>query len=116
MNIFIINTGIFLIALLHVWFFILEMFLWQKPIGLKTFRIHPEFAKQSASLAANQGLYNLFLSVGLFWGLASHFLHLKIFFLSCIAIAGLYAGLSVNRKILWVQALPAIIILGLLIA
>lgn len=111
-----INIGVFLIAMLHVWFFILEMFLWQKPLGLKTFHIDPTFAKQSANLAANQGLYNLFLSAGLFWSLLIDSSSLKIFFLSCIAIAGLYAGLTVSRKILWVQAVPAIIILSLLIA
>jgi putative membrane protein len=93
---------------------ILEMFLWQKPIGLKTFRLDADFAKNSASLAANQGLYNGFLSAGLFWSLLSINLSLKIFFLVCVSVAGLYAGLTVSRKIFWVQAFPAIVVLVLI--
>ena len=113
------NIGIFLVALLHFWFFILEMFLWKKPIGLKTFRLDPDFAQRSAALAANQGLYNVFLSAGLFWSIYSRDLtqafNLKIFFLSCVFIAGVYAGITVSRKILYVQAIPALILLFLLI-
>ncbi len=119
MLITITNIGIFLVALLHFWFFILEMFLWRKPVGLKTFRIDPDFAQRSAALAANQGLYNVFLSAGLFWSIYSRDLtqafNLKIFFLSCVFIAGAYAGITVNRKILYVQAIPALILLCLLI-
>jgi putative membrane protein len=113
-----VSIGVTIIAILHLWFCILEMFLWTKPFSLKIFRINQEFAHQSASLAANQGIYNGFLSAGLLWGLLSgnpeHAFHLKVFFLSCIVIAGTYAGLSVNRRILFVQALPAAVTLILL--
>ena len=109
------NIGVAITAILHLWFCILEIFYWTKPLGLKIFKINPEFARQSASLAANQGVYNGFLSAGLFWGLLSgdseQSLHVKIFFLICVVIAGVYAGLTVNRKILYVQALPAVITL-----
>lgn len=114
-----INIGILLIAVLHLWFLILEMFLWQKTLGLKTFNIDPEYAKRSASLAANQGLYNGFLSAGLFWSVYSKDLtqayNLKIFFLTCVLIAGIYAGITVSRKILIIQAIPPMIILCLLL-
>ena len=113
-----INIGVFLIAILHCWIFIIEMFLWQKPYGLKTFKIDAEFAKSSATLAANQGLYNLFLSAGLFWSLVTEdpfSLQLKIFFLVCVFIAGLYAGITANRKIFFIQGLPALIFLILLV-
>jgi len=112
---FILNTVIVLIALLHIWFLILEMFLWQKSIGLKLFRLDQSFAHQSAPLAANQGLYNGFLSAGLLWSVLSHdpiqAWHLKIFFLSCVALAGIYGALSVNARIFIIQALPAILTL-----
>lgn len=112
------NIGVAITAILHLFFFILEFFLWTKPIGLKIFKMNQEFALQSAALAANQGIYNAFLSAGLFWGLLSQdilqSLHVKIFFLSCVVIAGLYAGLSVSRRILFIQALPAIITLILI--
>jgi putative membrane protein len=113
-----VNIGVAVTALLHLWFFILEFFFWTKPLGLKTFRINQERANQSASLAANQGIYNGFLSAGLVWGLLSgnpdESFHVKIFFLSCVLIAGIYAGLTVSRRILFVQALPAVITLILL--
>lgn len=112
------NIGIAITATLHLWFFILEIFFWTKPLGLKIFRINQEFAHQSASLAANQGIYNGFLSAGLLWGLlagdSEQSFHVKIFFLSCVVIAGVYAGLSVSRKILFIQALPAAVTLILL--
>ncbi|MGH8370579.1 MAG: DUF1304 domain-containing protein [Gammaproteobacteria bacterium] len=107
-----------LVALLHLWFLILEMFLWDKPFGRKVFRLTPEFATASKTLATNQGLYNGFLAAGLIWGLwlgaAGH--DIKVFFLGCVIVAGLYGAYSVNRKVLFVQALPAIIALGLLLA
>lgn len=110
---------IFMIALLHAWFLILEMFLWQKPLGLKAFKLDPEFAKRSAVLAANQGLYNGFLSAGLLWSLLiqdpTESLHLKIFFLVCVVLAGVYAGITANRKIFWIQGMPAMVALLLLI-
>jgi putative membrane protein len=113
------NILIGLIALEHVGFLILEMFLWTKPIGMKIFNLDPEFAAKSASLAANQGLYNGFLAAGLFWSLmpstASYSYYLKLFFLLCVLIAGLYGWYSVGKTILFIQASPALIALLLLI-
>lgn len=105
-----------LVALLHGWFLILEMFLWTKPIGLRVFRNTPEKAQASRVLAANQGLYNGFLAAGLAWGLIAGSLPFKLFFLVCVVIAGAYGALSVSRRILWVQAAPAAVALGLLLA
>jgi putative membrane protein len=102
-----------LVALLHLWFLTLEMFLWNKPLGLKTFRLTQEFADASASLAANQGLYNGFLSAGLIWGLLAsdpaHAFSIRIFFLSCVIIAGIFGAVTVSRGILYVQAILKII-------
>ena len=111
------NIAVALVALLHLWFLVLEMFLWTKPLGLKTFRLTPEFAAASKSLAANQGLYNGFLAAGLVWGLVLGAAGnpFKIFFLGCVIAAGVYGALTVNRKILWVQALPATIALALVL-
>ncbi len=114
-----VNILVVLIALLHVWILILEMFLWQTPMGMKTFRLSQEFAHQSAALAANQGLYNGFLSAGLLWSVfysnPSCALHIKIFFLSCVSLAGIYGSISIaNRRIFFIQALPALIALILL--
>ena len=103
-----------LVALLHVYFLVLEMFLWDKPYGRKTFKLTEEFAAASKALAANQGLYNGFLVAGLVWGLLSGDFHVKLFFLACVIIAGIYGGYTVNRKIFFVQAVPAIIALVLL--
>ncbi len=107
------NTLVGVVALLHIYFLVLEMFLWDKPQGRKTFGLTPEFAAASKSLAANQGLYNGFLAAGLIWGLISGTsgTSVKIFFLACVIIAGIYGSLSVSRKIFFVQALPAIIAL-----
>jgi len=107
-----------LIALIHVYILVLEMFLWDKPVGLRAFGNTPEKAAMSKVLAANQGLYNGFLAAGLFWGLylgAAGF-GIKVFFLACILLAGIYGGLTAKRKILYVQALPALIGLLLLYA
>jgi putative membrane protein len=105
-----------LVALLHGWFLILEMFLWTRPLGLKTFRNTLEHAKASATLAANQGLYNGFLSAGLIWGLITspkdQAFAVKTFFLSCVIVAGLYGGVTVSRRILAIQAAPAALALG----
>ena len=109
--IWIANALVALVALLHVYFLILEIFLWTKPLGLKTFRQSPEKARDSAVLAANQGLYNGFLAAGLAWGLvhsnAAFAFQIKIFFLICVIVAGIYGALTVSRRILFVQALPA---------
>ena len=112
------NGLVALVAALHVYFLILEMFLWTKPLGLKTFRNSPEKAADSAVLAANQGLYNGFLAAGLVWGLIEHVpafaLQIKTFFLLCVVIAGIFGAATVSRKILFVQALPAAIALVVL--
>ena len=103
-----------LVALLHTWFLVLEMFLWTRPIGLKTFRMTLAEAEASRVLAANQGLYNGFLVAVLIWGfcLGAEGLAVQVFFLSCVVVAGVYGAITVGRKILYVQALPAA--LGLL--
>ena len=106
---------ILIIALLHVYILVLEMFLWDKPAGLRAFGQTQEAATASKALAANQGLYNGFLAAGLFWGLSlgASGNHVKIFFLCCILVAGLYGAATVKRSILFIQALPAAI--GLLL-
>jgi putative membrane protein len=107
-----IITGI--VALLHTYFLILEMFLWEKPIGRKTFSTTPEYAAQSRTLAANQGLYNGFLAAGLIWGLFAGG-PVKIFFLSCVIVAGIFGAFTVSKRIFYIQALPALIGLVLLL-
>jgi putative membrane protein len=88
------------------------MFLWTNPFGLRTFHLTPEFAERSKNLAANQGLYNGFLAAGLIWGLLSpNGLEIKIFFLACVIVAGVFGALTVSRRILFVQALPAVLAL-----
>ncbi|KIZ45584.1 MULTISPECIES: DUF1304 domain-containing protein [Rhodopseudomonas] len=105
------NTVVALVAALHVYFLVLEMFLWTRPIGLKTFRNTPERARDSAVLAANQGLYNGFLAAGLLWGLIhpdpTIALQIKTFFLLCVVVAGAYGAKTVSLRILYVQAAPA---------
>jgi len=97
-----------LVALLHVWFMVLEMALWTRPLGLKTFRMSPEKAETTRVLAANQGLYNGFLAAGLLWGaLWLHDWRVIAFFLACVIVAGIFGALTVSRRILWIQALPA---------
>ena len=112
---FIGNIIVGLVALLHVYILILEMFLWEKPAGLKAFRQTKESAAATKVLAANQGLYNGFLAAGLFWGLglgsAGH--DVKVFFLACVLLAGLYGAATASKKILYIQALPAL--LGLIL-
>jgi putative membrane protein len=112
------NLFVALVAALHVYFLVLEMFLWTKPLGLKTFHNTPEKAADSAVLAANQGLYNGFLAAGLFWGLVhstpAFALQIKTFFLACVIVAGVYGAATVSRRILYVQAAPAALALGLL--
>lgn len=107
------NLVIALVALLHVGFLVLEMFLWNHPVGRRTFRMSKEVAEASATLAANQGLYNGFLAAGLIWGLLSGEFSVKLFFLICVLIAGIYGGITAKRSILYIQALPAL--LGLIL-
>ena len=97
------------VALLHLYFLVLEMFLWDKPAGLRAFRQTLEAARASKTLAANQGLYNGFLAAGLIWGmsLGSAGAAIKIFFLGCVVIAGVFGAATVGRRILFIQALPA---------
>jgi putative membrane protein len=105
------------VALEHLWFLVLEMFLWTKPIGLKIFRLTPAAAAASASLAANQGLYNGFLAAGLLWGLLSAepaALSIKTFFLLCVVVAGVFGAATASPRILLVQAAPALASLALL--
>lgn len=112
------NIAVALVALLHLYFLVLEMFFWDKPLGLRVFGLTPEFAKASKALAGNQGLYNGVIVAGLVWGLSlgSAGDSIKIFFLGCVIVAGVFGALTVNRKILWVQALPGAIALGLVLA
>jgi putative membrane protein len=116
--IWIANIVVALVAALHVYFLILEMFLWTKPLGLKTFRNSIEKATDSAVLAANQGLYNGFLAAGLVWGLVQStpgfVFQIKVFFLLCVIVAGVYGAVTVSRRILYVQATPAALALVLL--
>jgi len=104
-----------LVAFAHLGFLVLEMFLWEKPLGRKIFRQTAEQAAATRILAANQGLYNGFLAAGLLWGLfpAADAGDVKIFFLGCVIVAGIYGAVTVSRRILWVQAAPAA--LGLLL-
>ncbi len=105
-----------IVIVLHVLFMVLEMFLWNTPFGRKTFGLKEDYAKQSAPLAANQGLYNGFLAAGLLWGLVSTGGYdALVFFLSCVIIAGIYGAITAKRSILWLQAFPAAIALASLI-
>ena len=97
------------VAALHLYFLVLEMFLWDTPTGRRTFGLDPEFATASKALAANQGLYNGFLVAGLVWGLVADRDDVKLFFLACVIVAGAYGAVTVNRRILFVQALPALL-------
>ena len=104
-----------LVALEHMYFLYLEMFLWTKPKGLKVFGNTAERAEASRVLAANQGLYNGFLAAGLLWGLAypgAAGSHIQMFFLGCVIVAGIYGGLTVKKTVLYIQGGPAL--LGLL--
>ncbi|RYY80214.1 MAG: DUF1304 domain-containing protein [Moraxellaceae bacterium] len=103
-----------LIGLLHIYFLVLEMFLWDKPMGLKVFANTPEKAVLTKVLAQNQGLYNGFLAAGLFWALTLHdnfLFQVATFFLSCVVVAGVFGAITVSRKILYIQAMPAVLAL-----
>ncbi len=109
------NVLVALIALLHIYILVLEMFLWDKPAGLRAFGQTREAAAASKVLAANQGLYNGFLAAGLFWGLSlgAAGTGIKVFFLCCVLVAGLFGAATASRRILFVQAVPAAIALAL---
>ena len=111
------DAAVALVALLHFYFLVLEMFLWTRPFGLKTFGLTPEFAKATQALAANQGLYNGFIAAGLAWGLVLGGAGdaIKIFFLGCVVVAGVFGGFTASRKILWVQAAPGAVALALML-
>ena len=111
------NVVVGLIALLHVCFLVLEMFLWEKPAGRRAFGLTREAAASTKVLAANQGLYNGFLAAGLVWGLTlgPAGTAIKIFFLCCVLIAGLFGAATASRKILFVQAIPAALGLALVL-
>lgn len=111
-----VNIIVGLVAALHLYFLVLEMFLWEKPAGRKAFGLSIEQAKSTKVMAGNQGLYNGFLAAGLIWGiyLGDAGNHIKIFFLLCIMIAGLYGAATASKKILFIQALPAAIGLALI--
>ena len=106
-----------LIGVLHVYILVLEMFLWETPRGLKAFGNSPAAASATKVLAANQGLYNGFLAAGLFWGLSlgTAGTSIKVFFLLCVLVAGLYGAATASRKILFIQAIPAAIGLALVL-
>ena len=108
------NILIGLVAILHLGFLVLEMFLWNHPIGRRTFKWTREVSESSATLAANQGLYNGFLAAGLIWGLISGEFAVKLFFLVCVLVAGIFGGFTAKRSILYIQALPALLGLMLL--
>jgi putative membrane protein len=111
------NIVVGLIGLLHVYILVLEMFLWEKPAGRRAFGQSREQAAATRVLAANQGLYNGFLAAGLFWGLTlgDAGLGVKVFFLLCVLVAGLYGAATASRKILFIQSVPAAIGLALLL-
>jgi putative membrane protein len=111
------NVAVALLAALHLYILVLEMFLWTRPAGLKAFRLEPAFAQATKVLAANQGLYNGFLAAGLLWGLwlGEAGRPVAIFFLSCVVVAGVFGAATSSRKILFVQALPGAVALALVL-
>lgn len=115
-----ISSGaVVLVAMLHLYFMVLEMFFWTKPLGRRAFGLTVEFAQASRTLAANQGLYNGFLAAGLLWGVVAGPVDgyvPKLFFLGCVIVAGIFGGATANRKILWVQAVPGAVALALVCA
>lgn len=108
------NLLVGLVAAIHLYIVVLEMFLWDKPYGRRVFGNSAEFATASKVLAANQGLYNGFLAAGLIWGLSMGAAGqpVQLFFLGCVAVAGLYGAMSVGIKILFVQTVPAVLAIG----
>ena len=112
------GVALAVVALLHIGFLILEMFLWTKPFGMRTFRLKPEIAQASAGLAANQGLYNGFLAAGLIWGVigGDGAFPIRLFFLICVIVAGVFGAFTAKRSILWIQAFPGLLALLAVIA
>lgn len=113
------SVAVMVVAWLHLSFLVLEMFFWTKPIGRRVFGLTPEFAAASKALAANQGLYNGFLATGLLWGVYAgreDGYALKLFFLGCVVVAGIFGAATASRKILWVQAMPGALALALVVA
>lgn len=112
-----VKLSVLLVACLHVLFMIMEMLLWNTPAGRQIFGLTREVAQHTAVLAANQGLYNGFLAAGLFWGLADPVQHrgMIIFLLACVTVAGVFGGITAKRSILWIQALPGLVALGLVL-
>jgi putative membrane protein len=110
------NILTFLVAISHVGILILEMFFWNHPVGQKIFSMTPEVAESSSVLAMNQGLYNGFLAAGLFWGLFTNRLDIKIFFLCCVIVAGIFGGITAKTSILFTQGLPALLAFILVLA
>jgi len=106
------NVLIGLVALSHLGFLVLEMFFWDHPVGRKVFSLTPEISARTAALAANQGLYNGFLAAGLVWALWADRRDLRVFFLGCVIVAGVFGGLTAKTSILFIQALPAAVALG----
>ena len=109
------DAAVFGVALLHLFFLVLEMVLWDRPAGRRLLGLDADFTHRTKSLAANQGLYNGFLAAGLLWSLLAdqHTFDLRVFFLGCVIIAGIFGGITTSRMILWVQALPGMIALVL---
>ena len=108
------DIAVVLVAALHLWFLVLEMLLWDKPLGRRTFGMTPEKAAVTKPLAMNQGLYNGFLAAGLLWGVFAGD-DVKIFFLACVIVAGVFGALTASRTILWVQAVPGLVALALVL-
>jgi putative membrane protein len=108
------TLAVLVVAALHLYFLILEMFLWDKPFGRRTFGLSAEKAAATKSLAMNQGLYNGFLAAGLLWGLAAG-VPAQLFFLACVVVAGVFGAFTASRKILYVQALPGLLALALVL-
>jgi putative membrane protein len=110
--IIIANVLVALVALIHAYILVLEMFLWTTPRGQRAFGLTPEFARQTKTLGLNQGLYNGFLAAGLIWGLIADNFGAKVFFLACVAIAGIVGAATASRRILYVQTAPAVLALA----
>lgn len=108
------NVAVAVVAFLHLAFLVVEMFLWTKPTGRRIFGLTKELAEATKALAANQGLYNGFLAAGLVWALFAGF-QAKVFFLTCVIIAGIFGAITAKRSILWVQAMPAAVALALVV-
>lgn len=109
------DLAVAIVAFLHIVFFVLESFLWTRPLGRRIFRLSEDDTRATASLALNQGVYNAFLAAGLVWGLLAGpaAFQIKVFFLSCVIVAGVVGGLTAKRSILWMQAVPGLVALVL---